>query len=195
MNFFFQVHKGVRKECPECGKVLSDLWKHMRTVHGHYRRRAKIPKDALDSKSVDKILSTDSDRSSSTDLDPIPPKPAAKRTKAARASKPAKPAKIPKVSSVFPLSSGNSPSRSSSDSPSPPAPHFLDSKAMLPLHIQKLVDNAMMANKEVGVVHDEDDDEDDEEEEESIPAPTNLGEELMLTPSVKIMKINRAVTH
>ena len=28
------VHKGVRKECEVCGKVLSDLWKHMRTVHG-----------------------------------------------------------------------------------------------------------------------------------------------------------------
>ncbi len=42
------VHKGVRKACPECGKVLSDLWKHMRTVHGHYRRRAKIPKEDLD---------------------------------------------------------------------------------------------------------------------------------------------------
>ena len=39
------VHRGVRRECPECGKVLSDLWKHMRTVHGQYRRRAKIPKD------------------------------------------------------------------------------------------------------------------------------------------------------
>lgn len=39
--------RGVRKECPECGKVLSDLWKHMRTVHGFYRRRVKIPKEAL----------------------------------------------------------------------------------------------------------------------------------------------------
>lgn len=39
------VHKGVRKECEICGKVLSDLWKHMRTVHGQYRRKAKIPKD------------------------------------------------------------------------------------------------------------------------------------------------------
>jgi hypothetical protein len=39
------VHRGVRRECPECGKVLSDLWKHMRTVHGLYRRRAKIPKE------------------------------------------------------------------------------------------------------------------------------------------------------
>ncbi len=38
----------MRKACPECGKVLSDLWKHMRTVHGHYRRRAKIPKEELD---------------------------------------------------------------------------------------------------------------------------------------------------
>ena len=41
------VHRGVRRECPECGKVLSDLWKHMRTVHGLYRRRAKIPKDQI----------------------------------------------------------------------------------------------------------------------------------------------------
>ena len=41
------VHKGVRKECEVCGKVLSDLWKHMRTVHGQYRRRTKIPKDGL----------------------------------------------------------------------------------------------------------------------------------------------------
>ena len=41
------VHRGLRRECPECGKVLSDLWKHMRTVHGLYRRRAKIPKDKL----------------------------------------------------------------------------------------------------------------------------------------------------
>jgi hypothetical protein len=41
------VHRGVRRECPECGKVLSDLWKHMRTVHGLYRRRAKIPKDQV----------------------------------------------------------------------------------------------------------------------------------------------------
>ena len=39
------VHKGVRKKCPDCGKVLSDLWKHMRTIHGHYRRRVKIPKE------------------------------------------------------------------------------------------------------------------------------------------------------
>jgi hypothetical protein len=41
------VHRGVRRECPECGKVLSDLWKHMRTVHGLYRRRAKIPKEQV----------------------------------------------------------------------------------------------------------------------------------------------------
>ena len=41
------VHRGVRRECPECGKVLSDLWKHMRTVHGQYRRRVKIPKEKV----------------------------------------------------------------------------------------------------------------------------------------------------
>lgn len=41
------VHKGVRKECVLCGKVLSDLWKHMRTVHGKYRRKTKIPKDEV----------------------------------------------------------------------------------------------------------------------------------------------------
>ena len=35
----------MRKKCPECGKVLSDLWKHMRTMHGQYRRRAKISKE------------------------------------------------------------------------------------------------------------------------------------------------------
>ncbi len=29
-------------------QVLSDLWKHMRTVHGFYRRRTKIPKEELD---------------------------------------------------------------------------------------------------------------------------------------------------
>lgn len=52
----FQVHQGVRRACPECGKVLSDLWKHMRTVHGFYRRKAKIPKDSLDIQSVNDIL-------------------------------------------------------------------------------------------------------------------------------------------
>jgi len=41
------VHEGVRKECPVCKKVLSDLNKHMRTVHGTYRRKAKIPKEAI----------------------------------------------------------------------------------------------------------------------------------------------------
>lgn len=41
------VHEGVRKECPICKKVLSDLNKHMRTVHGTYRRKAKIPKEAI----------------------------------------------------------------------------------------------------------------------------------------------------
>ena len=43
-----QVHNGERKACPVCGKVLSDLWKHMRTVHGQYRRKTKIPKEELD---------------------------------------------------------------------------------------------------------------------------------------------------
>lgn len=41
------VHEGVRKECPVCNKVLSDLNKHMRTVHGTYRRKAKIPKESI----------------------------------------------------------------------------------------------------------------------------------------------------
>ena len=41
------VHEGVRKKCTICNKVLSDLNKHMRTVHGTYRRRAKIPKDLI----------------------------------------------------------------------------------------------------------------------------------------------------
>ena len=41
------VHEGVRKKCEICNKVLSDLNKHMRTVHGTYRRRAKIPKDLI----------------------------------------------------------------------------------------------------------------------------------------------------
>ena len=41
------VHEGVRKKCSICNKVLSDLNKHMRTVHGTYRRRAKIPKDLI----------------------------------------------------------------------------------------------------------------------------------------------------
>eukprot|EP00095_Tigriopus_kingsejongensis_P009653 maker-scaffold440_size170678-snap-gene-0.28 protein:Tk09653 transcript:maker-scaffold440_size170678-snap-gene-0.28-mRNA-1 annotation:"zinc finger protein" len=52
------VHKGVRRACSECGKVLSDLWKHMRTVHGFYRRRAKIPKESLDMQSVTDILTS-----------------------------------------------------------------------------------------------------------------------------------------
>jgi len=41
------VHKGIRHACTICGKVLSDLWKHMRTVHGQYRRKVKIPKDEV----------------------------------------------------------------------------------------------------------------------------------------------------
>ncbi len=41
------VHKGIRRECKICGKVLSDLWKHMRTVHGQYRRKIKIPKEEV----------------------------------------------------------------------------------------------------------------------------------------------------
>lgn len=41
------VHKGVRRKCQICGKVLSDLWKHMRTVHGQYRRKIKIPKEEI----------------------------------------------------------------------------------------------------------------------------------------------------
>ena len=41
------VHEGVRKKCSICHKVLSDLNKHMRTVHGTYRRRAKIPKELI----------------------------------------------------------------------------------------------------------------------------------------------------
>jgi len=41
------VHEGVRKKCEICNKVLSDLNKHMRTVHGTYRRRAKIPKELI----------------------------------------------------------------------------------------------------------------------------------------------------
>ena len=43
---FFEL-AGVRRECKICGKVLSDLWKHMRTVHGQYRRKVKIPKDEV----------------------------------------------------------------------------------------------------------------------------------------------------
>ena len=41
------VHEGVRKKCEICNKVLSDLNKHMRTVHGTYRRKAKIPKELI----------------------------------------------------------------------------------------------------------------------------------------------------
>jgi len=41
------VHEGVRKKCSICNKVLSDLNKHMRTVHGTYRRKAKIPKELI----------------------------------------------------------------------------------------------------------------------------------------------------
>ena len=49
------VHQGMRKKCPECGKVLSDLWKHMRTMHGQYRRRTKISKEeALENNLVPK---------------------------------------------------------------------------------------------------------------------------------------------
>ena len=44
---FFSDLAGVRRECKICGKVLSDLWKHMRTVHGQYRRKVKIPKDEV----------------------------------------------------------------------------------------------------------------------------------------------------
>ena len=35
------------RACGVCGKVLSDLWKHMRTVHGQYRRKLKIPKEEV----------------------------------------------------------------------------------------------------------------------------------------------------
>jgi len=52
------VHEGVRKKCEICNKVLSDLNKHMRTVHGTYRRRAKIPKEL-----IGEIGSPDSDLS------------------------------------------------------------------------------------------------------------------------------------
>ena len=45
--FIFSDLAGVRRECKICGKVLSDLWKHMRTVHGQYRRKVKIPKDEV----------------------------------------------------------------------------------------------------------------------------------------------------
>ena len=47
MHIFFSDLAGVRRECKICGKVLSDLWKHMRTVHGQYRRKVKIPKDEV----------------------------------------------------------------------------------------------------------------------------------------------------
>ena len=42
------VHEGVREECPVCHKVLCDLYKHMRIVHGTYQRKAKLPRDCLD---------------------------------------------------------------------------------------------------------------------------------------------------
>ena len=42
------VHEGVREECPLCHKVLCDLYKHMRLVHGTYQRKAKLPRDCLD---------------------------------------------------------------------------------------------------------------------------------------------------
>ena len=41
------VHEGVRKKCSVCNKFLSDLNKHMRAVHGTYKRKAKIPKELI----------------------------------------------------------------------------------------------------------------------------------------------------
>lgn len=62
------VHKGIRRECKICGKVLSDLWKHMRTVHGQYRRKVKIPKDEV-------FGSANTSINSSTDTSLEPPAP------------------------------------------------------------------------------------------------------------------------
>ena len=170
----------------------------MRTVHGLYRRRTKIPKDAVDAKSVDDILEP-----SESSPSPAPVLAAPKIVKTAPNPVIKKINKKPvhththqqlshKHNLVLPGSTGNSPSHSS-DSPSPPLPPTGTPTApILPDYIKRLVNNAMMNNDNgnaIGVVHDEDDDE-EEEEEEQIPAPS-LGEELMLTPSVMITKIVR----
>ena len=41
------VHERVRKKCEICNKLLADLHGHMRSVHGIFRRKAKIPKDLI----------------------------------------------------------------------------------------------------------------------------------------------------
>lgn len=66
------VHRGVRRECPECGKVLSDLWKHMRTVHGQYRRRAKIPKENVVGPDGNNVVTTSPTKSSTSEADVTP---------------------------------------------------------------------------------------------------------------------------
>ena len=40
------VHDGQRKKCNICGKVLADMPKHMRVIHGEYRRKPKYPKSS-----------------------------------------------------------------------------------------------------------------------------------------------------
>ena len=48
------------RACGVCGKVLSDLWKHMRTVHGQYRRKLKIPKEEVFGQSLPTFPETES---------------------------------------------------------------------------------------------------------------------------------------
>ena len=63
-----------------CFKVLSDLNKHMRTVHGTYRRKAKIPKELIseidnpDSSILPQIYGTSS-KSSPSKTEHIPTSP------------------------------------------------------------------------------------------------------------------------
>ena len=64
---FLSSFSGVRRECKICGKVLSDLWKHMRTVHGQYRRKVKIPKDEVFGSPAPSTLPTVSETTSISD--------------------------------------------------------------------------------------------------------------------------------
>ena len=41
------VHEGQRKKCNICGKILADMPKHMRAMHGEYRRKPKYLKPSI----------------------------------------------------------------------------------------------------------------------------------------------------